>query len=93
MDGVSISVGNWRGDGKEIVFQAADGKMMAVDVKLGATFEAGIPRALFQVPGPIIGSRFAMSSDAQRFLFPLAPQTGDRATLTTVLNWTSDIKT
>jgi eukaryotic-like serine/threonine-protein kinase len=92
VDGASATVGNWRGDGREIVFQAVDGKMMAVDVKLGATFEAGIPRALFQVPGPVIGNRFAMSSDAQRFLFPLAPQTGDRAALTTVLNWASDIK-
>jgi eukaryotic-like serine/threonine-protein kinase len=92
VDGASASGGNWRDDGKEIVFQASDGKMMAVDVKLGATFEAGIPRPLFQVPGPIIADRYAMSPNAQRFLFPLAPQSGDRPTLTTVLNWASDIE-
>jgi eukaryotic-like serine/threonine-protein kinase len=92
VDGVSAAVGNWRGDGKEIVFQALDGKMMAVDVKLDASFEAGIPRPLFQVPGPIIGNRFAMSSDAQRFLFPLAPQAADPFAITAVLNWASDIK-
>ena len=82
----------WRDDGKEIVFQGSDGKMMAVDVTIGATFEAGVPRELFQVPGPIVGLLFAMTSDAQRFLIPLAPQTGDRPTLTAVLNWAADIQ-
>ena len=47
---VSVNGGNyayWRRDGREIIFDAPDRKIMAVDVKLGATFEAGIPRPLF----------------------------------------------
>jgi dipeptidyl aminopeptidase/acylaminoacyl peptidase len=92
IDGVSGSVGNWRNDGREIVFQSQDGKMMSVDVKLGTTIEAGIPRLLFQVPGPIIGSRYAMSGDGQEFVIPLAPQSSGRPSLTTVLNWTADFK-
>jgi Tol biopolymer transport system component len=92
IDGVSGSVGNWGKDGREIIFQALDEKMMVVDVKLGATIEAGIPSALFQVPGPIVGSRYAMSTDGQEFIIPLAPLSGGRPALTTVLNWTADIK-
>jgi Tol biopolymer transport system component len=92
VDGVAGTGGNWTGDGKEIIFQAIDGKMMAVDLKLGASIEASIPRELFQVTSPVPGSRFTMSNDTQLFVFPLAPQSGDRPTLTTVLNWTADIK-
>lgn len=92
IDGVSGSVGNWGKDGKEIIFQGLDGKMMTVDIKLGATVEAGIPKTLFPVPGPIEGSRFAMSNDGQEFIIPLAPQSGGRPSVTTVLNWNADIK-
>ena len=34
-------------DGKEIYYRAPDQKVMAVDVKIGAGFEAGVPKALF----------------------------------------------
>jgi len=64
---------------------------MAVDVKLGTSFEQGMPRKLFDLPQTMAGVRFAISSDAQRFLVPLNPGT-NRTTITTVLNWTSDIK-
>jgi Tol biopolymer transport system component len=92
-DGVSDSVGDWGQDGKEIVFQAADGKMMAVVVKLGTdSIDVGIPKPLFQVPGPITGSRFAMSADGQEFIIPQSPDSSDRPSLTTVLNWAADLK-
>jgi Tol biopolymer transport system component len=92
---VSVAGGNygyWRGDGKEIIFDTLAGKMMAVDVKLDKTFEAGVPHALFDIPGAIAGGRFVVSSNAQRFLLPLQPQSVERPTITTVLNWTADIK-
>ncbi len=38
----------WRRDGKELFYLAPDAKLMAVDVKGGATFEAGTARPLFQ---------------------------------------------
>jgi serine/threonine protein kinase/Tol biopolymer transport system component len=81
----------WRKDGKELIFGTADRKVFAVDVKLGNTFEAGVPRKLFDVPGAMAGVRFAITADAQRFLIPLSPPT-DRRTFTTVLNWTAEIK-
>lgn len=92
---VSINGGNvgyWRNDGKEIVFEGLDRKIMAVDVKLGATFEAGIPHPLFEVPTAIVGGRLAMTADAQRFLVPLPSRSDESAALRVVLNWPADIK-
>ena len=37
----------WRRDGKELFYVAGDGKLMAVAVKAGPTFEAAIPTELF----------------------------------------------
>jgi hypothetical protein len=64
---------------------------MAADVKLGATFEAGVPHELFQFAGTRIANRIIMTADAQRFLLPLAASSGERPAITTVLNWTASI--
>ena len=40
----------WRRDGKELFFTALDGKLMAVPVKAGPTFEAGVPVTLVNYP-------------------------------------------
>lgn len=37
----------WSRDGKELFYIAADGKMMAVPIKDGPTFEPGVPIPLF----------------------------------------------
>jgi Tol biopolymer transport system component len=47
-----VSVGGgteprWRRDGKELYFITPDRKVMAVQVKLEATFEIGVPKKLF----------------------------------------------
>ncbi len=49
---------------------AADRKMMAVDLALGSTVEAGTPKALFQtqVVRSEAPNRYAVSGDGQRFL-------------------------
>ena len=39
---------HWRKDGKELFFMAADRKLMAVKVDLGARVETGAPATLFQ---------------------------------------------
>src|SRR5262249_32786538 len=44
---ISIQGGSrpqWRRDGKELFYVANDGKLMAVEVKTGVTFEAAIPK-------------------------------------------------
>jgi hypothetical protein len=65
---------------------------MAVDGKLGATFEAGIPHRLFELPVPPVGFRMGVTADAQRFLVPLSAAPSGGAALTVVLNWPADIK-
>ena len=59
----------WRADGRELFYIAPDGKLMAVPVKTGATFEFGSPLALFQTPDPQTpsSSGYAVSPDGQRF--------------------------
>ena len=37
----------WRRDGKELFYLAPDGKLMAVEIRSGANFEAGAPKLLF----------------------------------------------
>jgi eukaryotic-like serine/threonine-protein kinase len=82
----------WRGDGKEIFFDSPYGKIMAVDVTLGTSFQAGVPHQLFQAPSSIIGNRFVVTADGKRFLLPLAARSTERPRLTAVLNWTADVR-
>ena len=56
----------WPRDGKELFFSSPR-KMMAVEVKAGATFQAGVPQPLFDT-GRLV--RFTVTRDGQRFLLP-----------------------
>jgi hypothetical protein len=55
----------WRRDGRELFYFSNDGRLMSVDVAPGATFQAGAPRVLFQVPifggGATTGNRFSIA--------------------------------
>jgi Tol biopolymer transport system component len=59
----------WRRDGKELLYTAGS-TIMAVAVKpVGPSFQAGAPRALFEVPMPRLAShRFDVTRDGQRLL-------------------------
>jgi eukaryotic-like serine/threonine-protein kinase len=59
----------WRGDGKELFYISADGTATAVEVKAGATFQAGPPKALFKVPAGLLF--WDVSPDGTRFLIPV----------------------
>jgi eukaryotic-like serine/threonine-protein kinase len=59
----------WRGDGKELFYIGPDGYATAVEVSVGAKFEAGKPKALFPVPSGILF--WDVSPDGQRFLMPV----------------------
>jgi hypothetical protein len=74
---------------------------MAVDVKAQATtFEAGIPRTLFNVtgirsgnPGPgVVNGSYVPSSDGQKFVVAVIPNREDSNPFTVVLNWTAGLK-
>jgi hypothetical protein len=80
---------SWRGDGKELYYRSPDQKLMAVEIRGGGDFQAGIPQALFVLrvrPG-IPRNKYASSADGQKFLVA-APLGRDAMSPTTiVLNW------
>ncbi len=80
----------WRRDGREL-FYIAEGRMMAVDVRVGgAAFQAGIPRVLFETnldPGTLGRNRYVVSPDGQRFLMITSSGQTELGALTVVLNW------
>src|SRR5262245_21573823 len=85
----------WRRDGKEIFYLAPDKKVMAVDVKLeGSTFEAGVPKVLFQthvISYPNPRNVYDASADGQRFLIITTPEEVTTTPITVVANWTADL--
>jgi len=85
---------HWRHDGKELYFIGPDRKLMAVDVKLGATFEVGTPKALFQTQVSAFSSpnRYDVSADGQKFLINSSVQETSRAPLEVMVNWGAGLK-
>lgn len=92
------SDGRWCPDGKELFYLSPERKLMAVEVRSGASFEAGPPRELFQtrIAGPLgVGLRFNYAvapPDGRRFLMVLADEESSPTPFTVVLNWTADLK-
>jgi Tol biopolymer transport system component len=87
----------WRGDGKELFYLAADGKMMAVPVTPGANFDAGTPVTLFQANARELVATservtYDVTKDGQRFLINTQVKNEDRQPMSVVLNWAADLK-
>ncbi len=85
----------WRGDGKELYFRGADGKLMAVEVTTQPVFQAGAAKALFQAPlagGPVGLPQWDVTSDGKRFLFPAPAEQTASVPFTVVLNWQAGLK-
>jgi eukaryotic-like serine/threonine-protein kinase len=82
----------WTRGGREIVYQAPEDEIMAVEVRAAPTFQAGIPKALFKTnlrPPP--GRQFDVTPDGERFLVNLKP--GDQVDpVTLVQNWAAGRK-
>ena len=87
----------WRRDGKELFYLSSEGKMMAVAVKAGSSFESGSPIALFQthVRQPISALdmvSYDVSADGQRFLVNTKAAEVNTAPLSVILNWASEME-
>lgn len=88
----------WRADGKELFYISSNRKLMAVDVKgNGPTFEAGVPKALFDLrvqtpalPGP--RNFYIAAADGKRFLVTSVSEERITTPTTVVMNWTADLK-
>jgi eukaryotic-like serine/threonine-protein kinase len=85
----------WRGDGKELFFLSAEGKMMSVPVESAATsFQPGVPKTLFQtrLDFDAFSRAYDVSADGKRFLLanPVAESSG--VPITVILNWPALLK-
>jgi eukaryotic-like serine/threonine-protein kinase len=92
----------WRRDGREL-FYATEGtprRMMVVDIRPGAVFDAGLPQVLFEISddlhtGTAMVPAYDADLDGRRFLFvrrytePLPPPPSQ---MHVVLNWFEELK-
>jgi Tol biopolymer transport system component len=83
----------WRNDGREL-FYFEGRKVMAVETRAtGKTFEAGIPKKLFEVPsGTLTRLNPPLSADGQRFLLPVQVQNDAAMPVTLMLNWIATVQ-
>jgi len=84
----------WRADGKELFYITPEGKLMAVEIKAGSTFEPGVPKLLFDVATArtLATAPYDVAADGQRFLFISGRLEADQSSLVVVLNWNSDLQ-
>ena len=80
----------WSRDGRELYYVSADNKLMAVEIKPGVKFEAGVPLPLFDV-SPGVGAlnpytNFDVSKDGH-FLIATPVKQSASAAMTVMLNW------
>jgi Tol biopolymer transport system component/tRNA A-37 threonylcarbamoyl transferase component Bud32 len=83
----------WSPDGREL-FYLSQNRIMRVDVKTGADFEAGIPEPLFGVAlRPITtNNRYLLSPDGKRFLLLSSLLQDSTPPTTVVVNWTAELR-
>jgi hypothetical protein len=77
----------WRGDGRELFYLAADGKMMAVAITPGPTPIIGASTPLFQTLRREGASGFQVSRDGSQFLLSGPPDLADTDPITVIVNW------
>jgi hypothetical protein len=84
----------WRRDGKELFYHATDGKLMAAQVKGGASFDAATPAPLFEfrAGGFLRTPYYSVTSDGKRFLLSTIVAPMPNAPLTVVVNWAAGVK-
>ena len=85
----------WRRDGRELFYIAAGRKLMAADVKPGATFEAGVPKLLFDtrvLTSTDFRNHYVVSADGQRFLINSIIEERGAIPISIVKNWTTLLK-
>ena len=85
----------WAGRAGELIYLAPNGKLMAVPVKMGATFDAGTPTPLFNIRTNLVNQRhqYAVSTNGQRFLVSaLVGDVASQSSMTVVFNWPALLK-
>jgi Tol biopolymer transport system component len=85
----------WRRDGKELFYIAADMNLLTVDVKLGGTFTASVPKPLYRTrifSLTDFRNHYAVSGDGQRFLIVSTIEETSVTPISIVVNWTAELK-
>jgi len=87
----------WRRDGKEIFYLAADKTLMAVPIESRDSFELGSPVALFTtrvLSTSLTGDRnhYVVAADGQRFLIISPVDQGNKQPITFVANWSAGLR-
>ena len=82
----------WRADGTELYYASKD-KLMAAELRRGATIDIGRVKPLFDRPDGPVYAQYAVSADGDQFLFrvPDGPVRQSSIPLTLVLNWTEGL--
>jgi Tol biopolymer transport system component len=101
---ISVGAGGtqprWQRDGRELFYIAADGKLVAVEVKTAPKFEAGAPKALFDPRMATAGVvnlpfRYDVAADGKRFLVNTVAngtESSAAAPITVVMNWQAAVR-
>jgi hypothetical protein len=86
---ISVNGGDkprWSRDGKELFYIATDGKMMAVPIKGGPTFEPGVPIPLFNTR--VTGFMpFDVAPDGRFLINTMPADATSRSSIAVVVNW------
>ena len=78
----------WRSDGREIFYMSLDGKLMAVGVRAGSSFETEEPQVLFAVRAKSTPERqYTASKDGQQFLVNIPSSGQESPPITLVQDW------
>jgi Tol biopolymer transport system component len=80
---------HWAADGKELLYLGGR-NLMSVDVTTGASFGAGEPKALFQLP--LGADAWDVTADGKRFLVAVPLAQNAPPPFTVILNWQSTLK-
>jgi Tol biopolymer transport system component/predicted Ser/Thr protein kinase len=83
----------WRKDGKEILFDSENGKLMAVDIETdGPSLQVGMGRVLFDLDSRVQLAVYDISPDGSRFLASVSTSERSVNPVTLVVNWESQLQ-
>lgn len=77
----------WSRTGRDLCFLSGDLEVMAVDVQLGQTPTAGVPKKLFQFGSTFGNLGYDVSADGQRFVIARRRVDVPDTPIIVVLNW------
>ena len=83
----------WSKNGGELFYLAADRNLTAEPYRSTVTtFEQGVGKVLFPVPGNVVRRSQAVTGDGRRFLIGKPVDESISESITVVLNWVDELK-